>query len=181
MQQSRPGSDSHCKLPPLLATFPALRHDVMKVERDQQFRFTLLVEAFADADSSGVALVTDLIVFFNTVISSAFEFEERVLLRTEMINAGILEAMSRIRDYYGLSKVCVCVCARVSYSKYNFSSCGPSFAYDMVEIRFLRKVSRLKWEVVTRFFVPSEEAVVLFRLVSFMSFAHLMCIRCASG
>lgn len=64
------------------------------------------MEAFGDADSSGVALVTDLIVFFNTILSSAFEFEERVMLRTEMISAGILDAMMRIRDYFGLSKVC---------------------------------------------------------------------------
>ncbi|CAN0079976.1 unnamed protein product, partial [Hapterophycus canaliculatus] len=78
--------------------------DHVKVDKDEDLRFSLLVEAFGDADSSGVALVTDLIVFFNTILSSAFEFEERVLLRTEMITAGILEAMQRIRDYFHLSK-----------------------------------------------------------------------------
>lgn len=76
-----------------------------QVDKDEDLRFSLLVEAFGDADSSGVALVTDLIVFFNTILSSAFEFEERVLLRTEMIAAGILEAIQRIRDYFNLSKV----------------------------------------------------------------------------
>ncbi len=76
-----------------------------QVDKDEDLRFSLLVEAFGDADSSGVALVTDLIVFFNTILSSAFEFEERVMLRTEMIAAGLLEAMSRIRDYFNLSKV----------------------------------------------------------------------------
>lgn len=79
--------------------------DLSQVDKDEDLRFSLLVEAFGDADSSGVALVTDLIVFFNTILSSAFEFEERVLLRTEMITAGILEAMQRIRDYFHLSKV----------------------------------------------------------------------------
>eukprot|EP00903_Cladosiphon_okamuranus_P008076 g7790.t1 len=78
--------------------------DHVKVDKDEDLRFALLVEAFGDADSSGVALVTDLIVLFNTILSSAFEFEERVMLRTEMIAAGILEAMQRIRDYFGLSK-----------------------------------------------------------------------------
>ncbi|CAM9427813.1 unnamed protein product, partial [Sphacelaria rigidula] len=78
--------------------------DYQKVEKDEQLRFALLIEAFGDADSSGVGLVTDLIVFFNTVLSGAFEFEERVLLRSEMIAAGVLEAIERIRDYYGLSK-----------------------------------------------------------------------------
>lgn len=76
-----------------------------QVDKDMDLRFALLVEAFGDADSSGVALVTDLIVFFNTILSSAFEFEERVMLRTEMITAGILDAMQRIRDYFNLSKV----------------------------------------------------------------------------
>lgn len=76
---------------------------VPQVDKDEDLRFSILVEAFGDADSSGVALVTDLIVFFNTILSSAFEFEERVMLRTEMISAGIIEAMQRIRDYYGLS------------------------------------------------------------------------------
>ena len=75
------------------------------MDKDEDLRFGLLVEAFGDADSSGVALVTDLIVFFNTILSSAYEFEERVMLRTEMISAGIIEAVQRIRDYYGLSKV----------------------------------------------------------------------------
>lgn len=81
------------------------RHGAVQVDKDEDLRFALLVEAFGDADSSGVALVTDLIVFFNTILSSAFEFEERVMLRTEMIAAGILEAMQRIRDYFNLSKV----------------------------------------------------------------------------
>ncbi len=76
-----------------------------QVDKDEDLRFLLLVEAFGDADTSGVALVTDLIVFFNTLLSSAFEFEERVMLRTEMVAAGLLEAMSRIRDYFSLSKV----------------------------------------------------------------------------
>lgn len=74
-----------------------------QVEKDEALRFRRLVDAFADADGSGVALVTDLMVFFNTIISSAHEFEERVHLRTEMITAGIIEAMDRIRDYYDLS------------------------------------------------------------------------------
>lgn len=76
-----------------------------QVDKDEDLRFALLVEAFSDADSSGVALITDLVVFFNTILSSAFEFEERVMLRTEMISAGVLEAMQRVRDYFGLSKV----------------------------------------------------------------------------
>lgn len=76
-----------------------------QVDKDEDLRFALLVEAFSDVDSSGVALVTDLVVFFNTILSSAFEFEERVMLRTEMISAGMLEAMQRVRDYFGLSKV----------------------------------------------------------------------------
>lgn len=75
------------------------------MDKDEDLRFALLVEAFGDADSSGIALVTDLIVFFNTILSSAFEFEDRVLLRTEMVAAGVLEAMQKIRDYFGLSKV----------------------------------------------------------------------------
>ncbi|CAN0249613.1 unnamed protein product, partial [Ectocarpus fasciculatus] len=78
--------------------------DHVKVDKDEDLRFALLVEAFSDADSSGVALLTDLVVFFNTILSSAFEFEERVMLRTEMISAGMLEAMQRVRDYFGLSK-----------------------------------------------------------------------------
>ena len=75
------------------------------MDKDEDQRFTLLVEAFGDADSSGVALVTDLIVFFNTILSSAFEFEDRVMLRTEMIQAGVVEAMQRIRDYFNLPRV----------------------------------------------------------------------------
>lgn len=73
-----------------------------QVEKEEELRFGRLVEAFSDADSSGLALVTDLIVFFNTLLSAAYEFEDRVHLRTEMITAGILEAMERIRDYYNL-------------------------------------------------------------------------------
>lgn len=88
-----------------------------QVEKDEQLRFALLIEAFCDADSSGVALVTDLIVFFNTLLSSAFEFEERVHLRSEMISAGILDAIDRIRDYYGLSKVYIFIC-KLSNSAY---------------------------------------------------------------
>lgn len=82
-----------------------LMHISFQVDKDEELRFSLLVEAFGDADSSGVALVTDLIVFFNTILSSAFEFEERVMIRTEMIAAGILDAMQRIRDYFNLFKV----------------------------------------------------------------------------
>ena len=83
------------------------------MENDKKQRFTLMVEAFGDADSSGVDLITGLVVFFNTILSRAFMFEERVILREEMIQAGILEAIRRIRDFYGLSEVMfvyVCVC-----------------------------------------------------------------------
>lgn len=95
----------------------------MKVEKDEQLRFSLLIEAFGDADSSGVALVTDHIVFLNTLLSSAFEFEERVLLRSEMISAGILDAIDRIRDYYGLSKVnWICyLCSIVKFCMHGYS------------------------------------------------------------
>lgn len=91
----------------LIGTFspPLSSPRLAQMDRDEDLRFGMLVEAFGDADSSGVALVTDLIVFFNTILSSAFEFEERVMLRTEMISAGIIEAVQRIRDYYGMSKV----------------------------------------------------------------------------
>lgn len=80
------------------------------MDKDEDQRFTLLVEAFGDADSSGVDLVTNLIVFFNTILSGAFEFEERVLLRAEMIDAGVVDAIQRIRDYFGLSGVCQVLC-----------------------------------------------------------------------
>ena len=83
----------------------ASRTPALQMDKGEDQRFTLLVEAFGDADSSGVALVTDLIVFFNTILSSAFEFEDRVMLRKEMIQAGVVEAMQRIRDYYSLLRV----------------------------------------------------------------------------
>lgn len=80
------------------------------MDKDEDLRFALLVEAFGDADSSGLSLVTDLMIFFNTILSSAFEFEERVMLRGEMLEAGMGEAMQRVRDYYGLSKVTMLGC-----------------------------------------------------------------------
>ena len=83
----------------------ASRTPAFQMEKDENQIFTLLVEAFGDADSSGVALVTNLIVFFNTILSSAFEFEDRVVLRSEMVQAGVVEAMQRIRDYYSLPRV----------------------------------------------------------------------------
>lgn len=72
------------------------------MEKEELDRFSRLVEVFGDADTSGLALVTDSIVFFNTILSSAYEFEDRVHLRTEMITAGILEAIQRLREYYGI-------------------------------------------------------------------------------
>ena len=86
--------------------------------KDEDQRFSLLVEAFGDADGSGVDLVTHLIVFFNTILSGAFEFEERVLLRTEMIDAGVVDAIQRIRDHFGLLGVCRAFCnSRVPLSE----------------------------------------------------------------
>ena len=87
------------------AHLAASRTPALQMVKDEDQRFTRLVEAFGDADSSGLALVTDLVVFFDIILSSAFEFEDRVVLRTEMIQAGVIDVIQRIRDYFGLHRV----------------------------------------------------------------------------
>ncbi|CAM9473179.1 unnamed protein product, partial [Discosporangium mesarthrocarpum] len=71
--------------------------DHVKLEKEQDLRFNLLVEAFGDLDNVTPEMATHIMVFLNTLLSSAFEFEERVILRSEMVAAGMLDAMHNIR------------------------------------------------------------------------------------
>ncbi|CAN0088763.1 unnamed protein product, partial [Hapterophycus canaliculatus] len=54
--------------------------------------------AAAAAATADLRLAVAVTVFLNTVLSKAFEFEERVFLRGEMVEAGMVDAVARARE-----------------------------------------------------------------------------------
>lgn len=66
----------------------------------------MLVEALANAkDSAALPVAVGVTVFLNTVLYRAVEFEERVLLRGEMIEGGMLQAVADARSTFGTTMV----------------------------------------------------------------------------
>ncbi|KAG5182104.1 hypothetical protein JKP88DRAFT_349014 [Tribonema minus] len=73
--------------------------DHVRLERDDPCRFVTLVDTLSEEDL-GVDVKVDTMVLLNTILSSD-DIDERVGLRAEMCDAGVLDALEAIKEKYG--------------------------------------------------------------------------------
>ena len=93
---------------------------ILQAQKNNDLRFELLVRALLmSREPRELPQAVGVAVFLNAVLASAFEFDERVLLRGEMIKAGVMQAIRTVRARFGLMTVIstsvlfpVCVCER---------------------------------------------------------------------
>ncbi|CAB1097569.1 unnamed protein product [Ectocarpus sp. CCAP 1310/34] len=77
--------------------------DVAKARKNQDLRFSLLPGIIVGGNDGeeDLRLALAVAVFLNTVLSRAFKFEERVLLRGEMVAGGVVAAIAGARERWG--------------------------------------------------------------------------------
>lgn len=81
----------------------------MQALKNQDLRFTTLIGALLNArEEQDLPLATGVAVFLNTILSAAFEFEQRVNLRYEMIEGDMLQAIISARTRFLVSPVSYC-------------------------------------------------------------------------
>lgn len=99
-----------------------------KAQKNNELRFELLVRALSTStEPRRLPQAVCVSVFLNAILASAFEFDERVLLRGEMIKAGIIEAIETVRASFGLTAVNTTL-SFFSYIFYLFSPFSPPFS-----------------------------------------------------
>lgn len=91
-----------------------------QAQKSKDFRFSCLIETLSRAtvDLSGLVQATDVAVFLNTILSSASVYNDRVMLREEMVEANMLSVVEDVRVW--LTAVPVSERFRVVFNSMNY-------------------------------------------------------------
>lgn len=77
-----------------------------QAQKNNHLRFSILVEVLSNAkDDAELPLAIGVAVFLNTIIAKAVVFEERVSLRGEMVESGMMDAVDNARSRFKMAAV----------------------------------------------------------------------------